>query len=125
MSSNLFSWIEIYVDDMERAKKFYETVLGISLNEMPMPEGSGATMYTFPWSDGAPGASGALVKMDPRKPGSVGTIVYFNSEDCSELERVESAGGQIIKPKSPAGGMGSYCIFNDTEGNSVGFYSVK
>lgn len=28
MSSNIFSWVEIYVADMERAKQFYETVLG-------------------------------------------------------------------------------------------------
>lgn len=124
MSSNIFSWIEIYVEDMERAKKFYETVLGVKLNEMSMPEGSGMTMYTFPWVEGAPGAAGALVKMEPRKPGAVGTIVYFNSADCSELERVEAAGGKIVTPKSSAAGMGSYCIFSDTEGNSVGLYST-
>lgn len=83
------------------------------------------TMCTFPMTDGAPGAAGALVKMAPREPGTTGTIVYFNSEDCSELDRVEAAGGQIIKPKTPAGNMGSYCIFNDTEGNSVGLYAAK
>jgi uncharacterized protein len=123
MNKNVFSWVEIYVEDMERARRFYESVLGIKLNEMAMPAGSGATMYTFPWQNDAPGAAGALVKMEPRKPGTAGTIVYFNSQDCSELELVESSGGKIIQPKSPAGGMGYYCIFNDTEGNSLGFYS--
>ena len=121
----MFSWIEIYVDDMERARKFYETVLGVCLNEMTMPEGSDLTMFAFPWKDDAPGAAGALVKMELRKPGPVGSIAYFNSEDCSEIERVEAAGGNIITPKYPAGDMGYFCIFNDTEGNTVGLYSTK
>jgi predicted enzyme related to lactoylglutathione lyase len=123
VSGDIISWVEIYVEDMARARKFYETVLGVTLNEMTMPEGSGMTMFAFPWENNGPGAAGALVKMEPRKPGAVGTIAYFSSDDCSELDRVEKAGGKIIMPKSPAGGMGSYCIFNDTEGNSVGLYS--
>jgi predicted enzyme related to lactoylglutathione lyase len=125
MSSNLFSWIEIYVEDMERAKMFYETVLGVSLNKMTMPDDSSLTMFAFPWTNDAPGAAGALVKMDPRKPGPVGSIAYFNSDDCSEIKRVEAAGGKIITPKYPAGDMGFFCIFNDTEGNTVGLYSTK
>lgn len=125
MAGNMFSWIEIYVDNMDRAKTFYETVLEVSLNEMTMPEDSPLTMYAFPWTDDAPGAAGALVKMEPRKPGEVGTIVYFNSEDCSEIDRVEAAGGKIITPKYPAADMGFFCIFNDTEGNTVGLYSTK
>lgn len=125
MGGNMFSWIEIYVDDMDRARKFYETILGVSLNEMTMPEGSDLIMYAFPWTNDAPGAAGALVKMEPRKPGEVGTIVYFNSEDCSEIDRVEAAGGKIITPKYPAADMGFFCIFNDSEGNTVGLYSTK
>lgn len=35
--SNPVVWFEIYVQDMERAKSFYEAVLAIKLCEMPAP----------------------------------------------------------------------------------------
>ena len=30
-AKNPFTWVEIYVDDMSRAQKFYETVLEIQM----------------------------------------------------------------------------------------------
>lgn len=120
---NVISWVEIYVTDMDRAKKFYETILDVELEKMPAPEGAGE-MYSFPWSDDAPNAAGALVKNDTSKPSSTGTIVYFESEDCNtELNRVEDAGGTIVTPKTPAGEFGNFCIVSDSEGNMIGFFS--
>ena len=37
-------WFEIYVDDLDRAKKFYETVFQLELNEMPMPASADDSM---------------------------------------------------------------------------------
>ena len=31
-------WFEIYVEDMKRARKFYEGLLGVELNLEDMPE---------------------------------------------------------------------------------------
>ena len=31
-------WFEIHVDDMARARKFYETVLGVTLERLNNPE---------------------------------------------------------------------------------------
>ncbi len=125
-SNNIVTWFEIYVDDMERAKNFYETVLEKKLSSMPMPEEMGITMMSFPWSEEGMGAAGALVKGTMRKPSKDGTIVYFDSEDCNiELARVEQAGGKIIFPKNPAGEWGFFCMFSDTEGNTVGCFSKK
>ena len=48
-AKNPFTWIEIYVDDMNRARKFYEAVLDIKLTEMPMPAGTDdLQMLSFP-----------------------------------------------------------------------------
>ncbi len=125
-NKNMVSWFEIYVADMDRAKKFYETVTGKELTPMPMPEEMGITMIAFPWTEEGMGAAGALVKGSMRKPHAEGTIVYFDSEDCNiELARVKEAGGKIIFPKTPAGDYGFFCMFSDTEGNSVGFFSKK
>jgi uncharacterized protein len=39
-NANAVNWFEIYVDDITRAKKFYETVLGKEMIDLPMSEGS-------------------------------------------------------------------------------------
>ncbi|ENM3790492.1 VOC family protein, partial [Vibrio cholerae] len=48
MLNNPVGWFEIYVNDMERAKTFYETVLKVSLEEMPNPTSMPIKMLTFP-----------------------------------------------------------------------------
>ena len=35
--SNPVGWFEIYVNDISRAKKFYEKVLDIQLSDLPKP----------------------------------------------------------------------------------------
>lgn len=126
-SKNPFTWVEIYVDDMSRAQKFYETILDITLTELPMPEGMGEMqMLSFPWEENEKGISGALVKMDDMKPGNGGTMVYFNCDDCSiEESRVESAGGKVFQAKMSIGDYGFCSIISDTEGNTVGLHSMK
>ena len=37
MTNNPVGWFEIYVQDMERAKKFYETVLQSTLEKLNTP----------------------------------------------------------------------------------------
>lgn len=122
MKDIMITWFEISVEDMGRAQKFYEAVLQTKLNHMPTPEGMGI-MMSFPWTENMSGAGGALVKSDMARPSSTGTLVYFESEDCSELDRVEQSGGKILMPKTPVEGFGSFGIFTDTEGNNVGLFS--
>jgi len=124
-ASNMVSWFEIYVADMDRAKAFYETVLGKPLKRLPVPETLGMEMWAFPWTEGAPNAAGALVKSDMGQPSGSGTIVYFDSEDCSEVGLVDEAGGEVLLPKTPVEGFGYFCLISDSEGNTVGFFSQK
>lgn len=73
-----------------------------------------------------PGASGALVQMNGVPSGGNSTIIYFVSNDCSvEESRVESAGGKVFKPKMSIGEYGFMSLVTDTEGNMVGFHSLK
>ena len=125
MKKNSVCWFEIYVDDMTRAKKFYETVLGTELTKLdsPMPE---IEMFAFPMEKDGAGASGALVKMEGVSPGGGGTLVYFDCDDCAtEASRVESAGGKIEKPKMSIGEYGFMVLAVDSEGNMLGLYSHK
>ena len=119
-------WFEIYVDDMDRATKFYETLLNVQLKDMPTPTDDPMQMKCFPSADFNFGASGSLVKMDGMKAGGSGTMVYFGCEDCAvEESRAEAAGGKIIQPKMSIGEHGFCSMIVDSEGNSFGLHSMK
>lgn len=124
-TKNPFTWVEIYVADMSRAQKFYETVLQIKMIPMEAPGDFGdLEMVSFPWAEGESNISGALCKTSEMKPGLGGTLVYFACEDCeAETSRVVEAGGQVLQPKFQIGEHGFVSIAMDTEGNSIGFHS--
>lgn len=123
MQNNPIVWFEIYVQDMERARKFYESVLQIKLEKMNSPE---IKMWSFPMDLNRPGASGALVKMDGVPSGGNSTLVYFTCEDCSVEEgRVEKSGGRIQRKKMSIGEYGFISLVYDSEGNMFGLYSMQ
>lgn len=126
-AKNPFTWVEIYVEDMSRAQKFYETVLQIEMIPMQAPGDFGdLEMLSFPWAPGENNISGALCKTSEMKPGAGGTLVYFACEDCAvETSRVESAGGKVLQDKFPIGEHGFCSVAMDTEGNAIGFHSNK
>ncbi len=126
-SKNPFTWIEIYVEYMDRARKFYEKVLQIKMIPMETPGDAGdLEMLSFPWDENGGNISGALCKSETMKPGSNGTIAYFSCEDCAkEAGRVEEAGGQLLQEKMAIGEHGFCSIAMDCEGNTIGFHSAN
>jgi uncharacterized protein len=124
---NPFAWVEIYVEDMNRARTFYETILQIELAPMQTPDNFGdLEMWCFPWAEQEPNISGALCKTSDIKPGGGGTLVYFASEDCAvETARVEAAGGKVIQEKCSISEHGYIALVMDTEGNMIGFHSLR
>ena len=125
MNRNPVGWFEIYVQDMDLAKKFYEAVLHVELMKLESPDPE-IEMQAFPMNMEAGGASGALAKMEGCPSGGMGTLVYFSCEDCaSEASRVEAAGGKICKPKMSIGQYGFIALVNDTEGNMIGLHSMQ
>ena len=125
MQRNPVGWFEIYVKDMSRAVRFYQTVLNIQLSPLaaPVPE---LEMFAFPIEMQAAGASGALVCMKDGPPGGTGTIVYFSCVDCGEeASRVEAAGGRVCKPKMSIGQYGFIALVMDTENNMIGLHSLS
>jgi len=127
MDYNTVCWFEIYVEEMDRAKAFYESVLGVELTRMDMPESADdvpqSEMWGFPMKEG-PGAPGAICKTEGVSAGGNSTVVYFSCEDCGvEASRVEEAGGTLITPKTSIGEYGFIAIALDTEGNKIGLHS--
>jgi predicted enzyme related to lactoylglutathione lyase len=96
MANNPVAWFEIYIDDLARAKQFYESVLGVNLDVLSDPNDTSVEMFSFPSDMEKYGASGALVKMDGFTAGGNSTLIYFSCADCAiEESRVEAAGGRI------------------------------
>ncbi|MEO7338030.1 MAG: VOC family protein [Caldimonas sp.] len=123
MRSNPVGWFEIYVQDIDRARKFYEGVLQGKLEQLPSP---GMDMWSFPMETNGSGAAGALVKMDGVPSGGNSTLVYFACDDCAaEAGRVEASGGRIHQPKRSIGQYGFIALAVDTEGNMFGLHSIK
>ena len=124
MKMNPVGWFEIYVQNLSRAREFYETVIGTKLEPLPTPL-PGLEMLTFPMIRDAGGATGALVKMEGGPSGGNSVLVYFVCEDCAVEEgRVARAGGKVEKPKMSIGEYGYISLVRDTEGNMFGLHSM-
>lgn len=120
---NAVGWFEIYVQDLARAKAFYETTFEVELDALPSPV---IKMYAFPLLPDKPGCPGALVKMEGFEPGGNSTIIYFSCVDCAvEAARAAQSGGTIFKEKFSIGGYGFISLVTDTEGNLIGLHSIK
>ena len=123
MANNPVIWFEIYVQNMNRAKTFYESVLQLTLAKLEAP---GMDMWSFPMDMERVGASGSLVRMEGVSSGGNSTLVYFSCADCAaEAGRVEAAGGRIHREKMSIGQYGFIALAFDTEGNLFGLHSMQ
>jgi hypothetical protein len=123
MNNNPVGWFEIYVQDMDRAKAFYESVFGVQLAKIDSPE---LEMWAFPMQSEGYGAPGALVRTPGFSSGANSVLIYFSCEDCAvEAAKAASAGGKVEKEKFSIGQYGYIALIIDTEGNMVGLHSMQ
>lgn len=114
--SNAVNWFEIPVTDMDRAMRFYETLLGKPLKRESL---TGRPIAVFPYQ----GVGGALVQGD-RAPSLDGTIVYLDVRGDLDgwLRRAQTAGGKVVLPRTDIGEPGFIGLIKDSEGNTVGLH---
>jgi uncharacterized protein len=123
MKPNPVGWFEIYVQEMDRARAFYEKVFQTKLERLPGPE---VEMWAFPMDMDQPGSPGSLVKVPGVPSGQNSIMVYFSSDDCAKEEsRVLAAGGHVHRPKMSIGQYGFISLVLDTEGNMIGIHSLQ
>jgi uncharacterized protein len=123
MQSNPVRWFEIYVQDMGRARRFYESVFQLKLEKLKSPE---VEIWAFPMLMDKAGTSGALVRMEGFPSGGNSTLVYFGCTDYSvEAARVVESGGRMQREKMSIGQYGSIALAYDTEGNMFGLHSMQ
>ncbi len=121
--TNSLNWFEIPVTDFARAKKFYETLYGMDIIEMPHP----SYKYGMLPADMQNGVGGGIVQGEGFEPSTKGALIYLNGgEDLSTpLSKVEAAGGKILLPKTSIGPNGFMAHILDTEGNKIALHSMK
>ena len=123
MRRNPVGWFEIYVQDMNRAKTFYEKVFDLQLTKLDSPE---IEIWAFPMQQDQYGAPGALVRMPGFASGANSVLVYFSCADCAiEAAKAVNAGGKMEKEKFSIGQYGFIALVIDTEGNMIGLHSMQ
>ncbi len=127
-TTNVITWFEIPVSDIDRAKTFYETIFDIEM--ITRKDGDDEAVF-FPFNPNVVQATsgrvtGVLSKSARNSPSTNGTMVYLNASPSIQtvLDKVQQAGGKIIAPKIqiPAGFI---AVIIDTEGNKVGLHAEQ
>lgn len=120
---NPVGWFEIYVQDMDRARAFYQSTFQVTLERLDSP---GVELWAFPMQHDKTGCAGALVKMEGKDSGGGGTLIYFSCADCAaEAARAAQNGGRVVKEKFSIGQYGFIALLLDTEGNMIGLHSME
>jgi len=132
--ANVVVWVDIPVKDMQRARKFYEHLLGNPIEDLPGSEGTSALL--MPLGTGSQSDVSADLAISGSKMGfnnpeirmtepssTHGPVIYLSTKDDIDgmLERAVEAGGTIHAPKQDFGEMGGWlALIIDTEGNLIG-----
>src|SRR5688572_23794784 len=103
--TNAINWFEIPVKNFDKAKSFYEAILGAELQVM---EAMGMKSAFFPADFEAGGTGGCIIQGEGYEPSAKGSLIYLNGGDdlSVPLSKVEQAGGKVILPKTAIGPHG-------------------
>jgi uncharacterized protein len=123
---NAISWFEIPATNLERAQKFYETILEVTLTKLDL---ANIRMRMFPIEDPM-GVGGSICDSGGfHKPSSTdGPLLYLNGNPDVQiiLDKVEKAGGKILVPKTQISDeFGYMAVIIDSEGNRIAFHSIS
>lgn len=112
-------------EDMERMKKFYETVFNWKTVQMG-PEMGNYVMVNTDETDEQGMLKktnringGFYKKMDNPAMNTPSVVIAVENLENS-IEKVKKSGGTVLTDIMPIPGVGRYVSFNDTEGNRVG-----
>ncbi len=105
---------EIAVDDFNRARAFYENVLGWRFHKW---EG-GPEYWLITTGAEGPGIDGGLMARQEGWPSVVNTVDVAAIDDA--IAAVTANGGRVVAPKMAVPGVGYLAYCADTEGNVFG-----
>ena len=116
-------WFEIPTTNLERAQKFYETILGITMTPLDLDN---IKMRMFPVDDPS-AVGGALCYSEGFYQPSLtdGPLLYLNGNPDIQpiLDKVEAAGGKVLVPKTQISPEYGYmAVMQDSEGNRIALH---
>jgi uncharacterized protein len=105
---------ELMTENPEKCMAFYTKVLGWEFKDSGMP---GYTMI----GTGQP-PEGGMMKRPPEAPHAAMNVYFMVQDIADTLGKVTKAGGSVIVPKTPIPNVGSFAIFADPDGITVGIF---
>lgn len=116
-----FVWNELATGDVERAKAFFEEVLGWTFEEFPLPEGP----YWVAKADDTlvGGVSHFDVGSLPERTPAWLPFVEVDRID-ERVEAARNAGAAIIQPPHDVPNVGRVAVLRDPTGAAIGFLTA-
>jgi predicted enzyme related to lactoylglutathione lyase len=117
---------DIPVDEMQRAKRFYEKVFGWEIHPVPGSGGDFHAADTVPVDENDEPKVRGAINGGLFKRGTNGLNETFlevtvrSIDEC--LKKIEVEGGQLVKPKGPILDIAFFAVVKDSEGNIIGLW---
>ena len=111
-------WVDLMTSDAERARAFYEGVLGWQALEANEEFGG----YFMFMNDGVP-VAGAMAN---HSEGAIPDLwsIYLHVDDAdATLSRVHELGGQVVVPAVQVGDLGTMAVITDPTGAGIGLWA--
>jgi hypothetical protein len=117
MGNPVVHW-ELWSKNPEAVSKFYEKVFDWKIQSIP------ELNYTMVETGGEGGINGGIMKpQEGPWPGNM--AFYINVNDLAAYrKRIVDAGGKIVVEKMDVPGMGSFSLFEDTDGRVLGIWAM-
>lgn len=113
---------DIPADDMARAKKFYSSVFGWKMQDLPgMDYAMADSVETDRNRQPIGGTNGGILRRNPEYANATSITVTVKDADVA-IQKVISAGGTLVREKRKFGNIGYVAYVKDTEGNVVGIW---
>jgi uncharacterized protein len=119
--NNTVCWVDIPVNDLDRAIKFYSAVLAAKVSKEE--HGPEFTFGLLPHTEN--NVSGCLCHMPDTPPSEKGPLVYLKVEGRLDdaVAKVRENGGRVVIDKHPIGPYGHRAVIVDSEGNRIALHS--
>jgi uncharacterized protein len=112
---------EVPSDNIERTKKFYNSLFGWKMEKVPGP--TEYWMFRTINDKGEETISGGILK---RQQTEQAITNFIGVDSVTEyMRKIEALGGRIKVPKTKVSGFGWYAICTDTENNTFALWEVN
>jgi predicted enzyme related to lactoylglutathione lyase len=109
-----FHWCELWTGDPKAAVAFYEQVLGVSCDEMPMPQGT----YSILMTEAGP-TGGVMASPMPGTPAM--WTMFIEVDDCdAAIGRAQRLGEKVVSGPETMPEIGRFAVVTDNVGALIG-----